>query len=167
MGGQGERRVCQGLLAAVMLAAGLAAHAASSSGAMPVTAKVASKTGCLILNAGSPRLDFGTIDQASTANATATTTVVVRCRGNLVVHWTLGADNGLNPTGAGVRRLRHATIAGELMPYTLGLSPDDGWSILFGTSNTTVTLSGTITPANFQSVASGDYTDSVKLTLNF
>jgi len=167
MGGQSERRGHRGLLAAVMLAASLAAHAGSSTGALPVTATVMSRTGCLFLNSSNPRLDFGTIDQASASNATAATTVTVRCRGNLLTRWTLTVDDGLYSTGTNARRLRHATMTGELMPYALTVTPTAGWSVLFGASNTTIDITGSITPANFQTVAAGDYSDTVKLTLNF
>lgn len=170
MGGRSERRRRRGaLLATLMLAGSLAAHAGSDSGALAVSATVVGRTGCLIVNSGSPALlDFGTIDQASTANATANAQLTVRCRGNVLVRWTLSADNGLNPGGTGVRRMRNDAIPGELMPYTLALSPTSAtWLLLWGSRNATINLTGTVTPANFQSAAAGDYSDTVKLTLDF
>lgn len=169
MGGQSERRRRrQALLATLMAAASLAAQAASDGGTMAVTAKVVGRTGCLFVNAGSPTLDFGTIDQASTANATAATTITVRCRGNMVANWRITADNGLNPSGTGTRRMRHQTDASQLMPYALTISPASGRFWLFwGAGTTTVNLTGSITPANFQPVAAGPYSDSVTLTLTF
>ncbi|MEJ8839032.1 spore coat protein U domain-containing protein [Ramlibacter sp. AN1133] len=168
MGGRSERgrRRRAALLAALMLAGSLSAHAASDSGALTVTATVVGRTGCLFLNSSNPTLDFGVIDQASTANATAATTVTVRCRGNIFVNWSIAVDNGLNPTGTGVRRLRHESIAGELMPYTLTVTPTNGFFFLFAGSRT-IDVTGSIAPANFQPAAAGAYSDTVKLTLNF
>jgi spore coat protein U-like protein len=170
MGGQSERRRRRGaLLATLMLAGSLAAHAGSDGGAVAVSANVMAKTGCLFVNNGSPALlNFGQIDQASLANATASTTVTIRCRGNLFVTWGVTADTGLNPTGTGVRRMRNDAVPGELMPYSLTLTSASGSILLFwGGATRTIGITGTITPASFQSVAAGDYSDSVKLTLNF
>jgi spore coat protein U-like protein len=169
MGGQSERRRRRGaLLAALLLAGSLAAHAGKDSDAMSVSATVVARTGCLFVNNGSPALlNFGQIDQASLANATATAQVTVRCRGNFWVTWSLAADNGLNPAGT-VRRMRNDTIATELMPYTLGFSTTGAtWLLLWAGRQATINITGTITPANFRSVAAGDYSDTVKLTLNF
>jgi spore coat protein U-like protein len=165
MSGQSERRRRrQGLVAALMLAASLTAQAESDSGALEVTAKVLARTGCRFSSGSFPVLNFGSIDQSSTTNATAATTATVSCRGNILSFFNIVVDNGANSGGTGARRLRHQTLASELMPYALTVSPTTGWFLFTGSR--TINITGTITPANFQSVAAGPYTDSVTLTLN-
>jgi len=168
LGQSARRKRLQALLASLLLAAGTVSHAASDNSPLAVSATVMARTGCLFVNNGSPTpLDFGTIDQASASNATATAQVTIRCRGNFWVTWTLTADNGQNPSG-GMRRLRNEVAPTELIPYTLSLSSTTATWLLFWTGRSaTINVTGTITPANFQSVAPGDYSDTVRLTVTF
>lgn len=163
---QGKRR--RALLLASLMLAGGAAQAAGDNATLAVSATVMARTGCLFVNNGSPTpLDFGPLDQASTANAIANAQVTIRCRGNFWVTWTLSADTGLNPAGS-QRRLRNDVMPTELMPYNLSLSSTGATWLLFWTGRSaTINITGTITPANFQSVAPGDYSDTVRLTLSF
>lgn len=166
-GRSGRRRRCGIALAALLLAGSLSAQAASDSGTLAVSATVMARTGCLFVNNGTPTpLNFGAIDQASTANATATAQVTIRCRGNFWVTWSLTADSGLNPNGT-QRRLKNDTGT-DLMPYALNFSSTTAtWLLFWGGRTATINISGTITPANFGPVSAGDYSDTVKLTLNF
>lgn len=168
MASRNERRRRRGVaLATLLLASALPAHAATDGATVGVSATVMARTGCLFVNNGSPTpLDFGTIDQTSLSNATAAAQVTIRCRGNFWVTWSLTADNGLNASGT-QRRLKN--VAGsDLMPYSLNFSSTGATWLLFWTGrSTTVDVTGTITPANFGSVAAGDYNDTVRLTLNF
>jgi spore coat protein U-like protein len=150
------------LVVAWLLAIGTSAMA--DTGALVVTATVVSKGVCKF-QTGPATLAFGTIDPASGTAKTATATIQVRCTGagsNPNVTYSLVADNGANASG-GVRRVRHATLASEVMAYSLAFSPASATIA----KNTTVdiTVSGKILPADFQNVASGAYSDTVKLDL--
>lgn len=171
MGGQSDRRGRgRALLASLMLVASLSAQAASDTGTLAVSATVMARTGCLFLNSSNPVLAFGVIDQAapSPGNVTASTQVTVRCRGNFWVNWSLSLNDGVNPSGTGARRLRHATLPTELMPYTLTATPTSGsWLLFWAGRQATINISGTIMPADYLPVAAGDYSDTVTLTLSF
>ena len=59
--------------------------------------------------------------------------------------------------------MRHATVPAEYLPYSLGLSPASG-SIEKGVTGT-LTLTGTITPADVAGAIAGSFSDTVTLTL--
>lgn len=139
-------------------------NATADTGPLVVTAVVLSKGVCKF-QTGPATLAFGTIDPSASAAKTATTTIQVRCMGagsNPNVTYSLVADNGTNASG-GVRRLRHATLATELMAYSLAFSPAS--ATIPKNSTVNITVNGTILAADFQNVASGAYSDTVKLDL--
>ncbi len=152
-------------VAAVLFSASGLCHAAAS-GQLVVSATVLSKGSCHFRSTPAT-LAFGTIDPASTVAATAATSVVVRCSGSgnsSTVTYSLAAGNGLYPLGAGLRRMRHATVPTAYMAYALSLTPA-GATIPKG-QDFTITVSGTVAPADFQDAAAGAYSDTVVLDLN-
>ena len=165
MEGHDERRMRRrGLLATILLAASLAAQAASDGGPLGVSATVQPKTGCTIWGGTTLTLAFGLIDPMSGTNATAATSTTIRCRGNVASLVVIVVDGGLSPTGGGVRQLRHTTVATELIPYALTVSPQ----VISIPKNTdqTIDITGSIAPADFQSAAAGSYSDTVVLSIN-
>jgi len=151
--------------AIALLALAAACVARAESGTLSVSAVVLSKSVCRITGATTMTLAFGAIDAASTANATASITNTIRCLGSdSMATYSIVAGNGQNPLGAGNRRMRHATIPTELLSYSLSITPSSA-SIPKG-STQVITITGTITPPQFQDVRVGGYSDTVEITLN-
>lgn len=154
----------RGLLgAALLLGAGLSAQAATSSGALAVTATVLSKNVCKFTTANL-NLPFGTIDPRLTTNATVTVTSTFKCTGSATTAaYLITANDGLWSTGTDARRMRHATTTTEFMPYGLTVSPMTG--MVPRNVNQVLTITGTVLPADYQNRLSGAYSDTVVLTL--
>lgn len=152
-------------LAATALLWGAAQPAlAGDSAIISVGATVLSNNNCKFHTPRAATLAFGNIDLASTANATATATLTLRCGGaSPTVTYALNHDSGLHKTGVNANRAKHATL-NEFLAYTLTLTPASG-SIPKNTDQL-ITLTGTITPANFQNATAGAYADTVVLTLS-
>lgn len=151
---------CLGACAALALAT--SAAAAGSQG-VTVSAVVLANSNCRFTTASPSALDFGTIDPSSSANATASVTIGYRCNGgSAIVTWGMSANNGLYPAGPGAQRMRHATNLAQYLPYSLNM-PASG--TVPRNTNQTMTLTGTVTPAAFQTAAAGSYADTVVLTI--
>lgn len=137
---------------------------AGDSAIVSVGATVLSKNNCKFKGPTAAILAFGNIDPASNANATATATLTIRCGGaSPTVVYALDHDSGLHKTGVNANRAKHATL-NEFLAYSLTLTPASG-SIAKNTEQV-ITLTGTITPANFQNATTGAYADTVVLTLS-
>ena len=155
-------------LAALALGAALAATtgldaAASPTHTVAVGAVVITRNKCQFSNGGPTALSFGTIDPASTANATATATIGFRCSGSSpIAIYNVTSDDGQYETGAGAPRMRHATNAGEFLKYAINV-PQSG-SVPRNT-NQALTVTGTVLAADFQNALAGAYADSVVLSI--
>lgn len=142
---------------AASLATGLPAQAATSS--LAVSAVVLSRSLCFF-QTGPRTLDFGTIQPTSLIAATATTTIQIWCVGGSgSTTYSMQAGNGLYSPGAGLRRVRHASVATEFMAYTLSLTPASATIPWLATQ--TITVNGSIAPAQFQNARFGAYSDTV------
>lgn len=151
------------LTAALLLASGLAAQAATSSGTLPVTATVLSKNVCKFVTPN-VNVPFGTIDPRLATNATVTVTTTFKCTGSApTAAFLITVNDGLWSTGANARRMRHATTTTEFMPYSLAVSPTTG--TVAKNVNQVLTITGTVLPVNYQDRFSGTYSDTVVLTL--
>lgn len=148
-------------LALAALCCGSTAQA--DSGSLPVSAVVLSRSTCRIDGPSNLTLAFGAIDPASLANATGTVSTTIRCNGsdNLAT-FSFVAGNGQNLL-AGSRRMRHAVVLTEFLAYDLAISPASA-TIAKGTTQL-ITITGTITPAQFQNARAGVYSDTVAITL--
>jgi hypothetical protein len=115
-------------------------------------------------------LDFGTIDPSGGSSVTASVSFSMKCTKDTVS--TAATDNnGLNFSGA--KRMKHSVTATAFLPYTVTYSGDTGFTGQgFGgaAGAQTVTVNGTITPAQFQNalVTTGVqlYSDTVTITVN-
>lgn len=130
---------------------------------MAVSAFVVSKSNCKI-DTANLLLDFGTINPASTATATASVNGVVSCNGgkdpDVAVALTLG--NGNNAAG-GMRRMQHTTVASEYLRYGLSISPAN--VIIKKNTGFTFTVSGTIMGSDYNDVMAGNYSDTVIISV--
>ena len=104
----------------------------------------------------SSTLPFGNLDPSSTANATTSVNIGIRCA---VDPWFLSSDNGLYPSGS-TKRMRHQTVLTEYLPYSLTFSPTTGNRFV-----RTITGSGTILNSNYINACVGSYSDTVTLTI--
>jgi spore coat protein U-like protein len=140
-----------------------AAHAETTG--FTVGALVVSKSNCKF-NATNLVLDFGTIDPASSATATAAVNSSVTCNGGqantVTLGFTLGA--GTYDSSPGARRMRHATTLTEFLPYGLSITPASATIAKNGTL--AFTVNGTILASQFQNVMAGNYTDAVTITVS-
>jgi hypothetical protein len=159
--GRGLRRASW-LVAALLMAASAPAQADTNQ--FQVSAVVLSRSVCRFLTAPTT-LDFGTINPASGTNATATTTIRFWCLGSQAsTTYSVQAGNGLYSPGPGLRRVRHATSATDLMAYNLNISPASGTIGWLATQ--TITVTGTIVPTEFQNARVGAYSDTVVIDLD-
>lgn len=143
----------------------LAPEAQAETTGFNVGALVVSKSNCKF-NVTNLVLDFGTIDPTSSATATAAVNSSVTCNGGqantVTLGFTLGA--GSFDSSPGVRRMRHATVLTEFLPYGLSVTPT---SATIGKNGTLAfTVNGTILASQFQNVMAGNYTDTVTITVS-
>ena len=139
---------------------------AGGTSPLTVNAKI---SGVCKVTAAPATLDFGSIDPSGGANATASTTFTMKCS-NGTTSTAASDDGGLNFSGT--KRLQH-TVAGNFLGYAIAYSNDTGFSGAgFGgaTASQTVTINGTITPAQYGSALATTgvqvYSDTVTITVN-
>lgn len=150
------------LLAAFALLVSAQALAAGSH-TIDVSAVVLSKNTCRFTTAGPTALAFPAIDPAQAGNSVASASTTFRCNGSSAVAvYSVTSDDGLNETGLGQPRMLHTTAAGNFLPYSLNL-PANGSTPR--NVVTTLTVTGTITPAQFANALPGSYTDTVVMTI--
>ena len=151
------------MLCAGLLAAGMAAHAASDSGAIAVSATVISKNECKFA-AANLTLALGSIDPSSTLSVSRSITTTIRCGGSAAsATYFITTNDGLYPAGTNAPRMRHATLVTQFLPYTLTVSPAS--ATVPKNVDQTITITGTVAPSGFQSAAPGAYSDTVVITL--
>jgi spore coat protein U-like protein len=146
---------------------GTAAHAAGS-GPLALGSNV---IGTCKVTTPPGTLNFGTINPSGAANVAATTTFVMKCTKGTIS--TAATDDGGSHSFAGGKRMQHSATAGAFLPYSIvyiGSAGFTGQGFGAAAGNQTVTVSGTITPAQFQTalVTTGaqTYTDIVTITVN-
>lgn len=115
-------------------------------------------------------LNFGTIDPSGASNVVASTTFAMKCTKSTVS--TAASDNG-GLYFSGTKRMRHSVTPTAYLPYAISYSGDVGFTGQgFGgaAAAQTVTVNGTVTPAQFQNalVTTGAqvYSDTVTITVN-
>lgn len=136
---------------------------AAGSNTLSVTAAVLSKSICKFKSATST-LNFGALDPSSSVNVSSSATVIFVCNGSAPnATFFISEDYGLYKTGPGANRMRHATVLTEFLPYSLTLNPTSA-TVPKGV-NQTLTVSGTVTAANYQNALMGNFADTVIITL--
>ena len=157
-------------LACAVLAAGLVVSTgAFAGGTTPLTVNAQVSGTCKVTTAPAT-LNFGTIDPTGGSNATASTTFVMKCS-NGTTSTAATDDNGLHFSGT--KRMVHSVTATAFLPYAIAYSGDVGFAGAgFGgaAASQTVTINGTITPAQFSGALATTgaqvYTDTVTITVN-
>ncbi|MGV8942620.1 spore coat protein U domain-containing protein [Thermomonas sp.] len=145
------------------LASALPAKAVDAA-SVPVSATVLSKSNCKFRGAKSVVLAFGNIDPASATAATASTGLVIRCAGSAgLASYALTLDDGLYGTGPGALRMKHASL-NAFLPYSVSLNPASG--NVAKNVDLDITVSGSVTPTDFQDAMIGVYADTLVITLN-
>ena len=156
-------RAAQAVACAGLIAASPGAAVAAGSHALSVSASVLSKNTCRFQTTGPTALPFGTIDPGTTAPITVGLTLQYRCNGSdPVASWNVASDDGLYEAGAGQPRMRHATVLTSFLPYTLTF-PAAG--TVPRNTITNMSISATLTPADFANARVGAYADTVVLSI--
>lgn len=128
---------------------------------LTVSAAVLSKNTCRFAG-GSSTLSLS-IDPASGAAATASTSLSIRCTGSAATAtWSLTSNSGLYGSSPAALRMRHGADLTEFLPYSLsfpasGTVAKNVWQDL--------TVTATVLPAAFQDGLVGAYADTVVLSL--
>jgi len=152
------------LLAVSMLAAGLASTSAiaADSYSLSVSATVLGR--CVFTQAAGQTLTLtntlGGIDPSSATNATGNATITYKCTKGQAPAFTtnLGANEG----GTGSNRVTDGT---GFMVYTVGLTSGGAGTGFGAAENKTLSVAGTIVPAQFQNATVGTYTDTVTINV--
>ncbi len=152
----------------VLFATFSAACPAAGSGNLGTGANV---VGTCKISSSPGLLDFGLIDPSGAGNVTVSASFVMKCtKGTLSGAAT--DDGGLNNL-AGGKRMQHSVTATAFVTYSVAYSSDAGFTGQgFGpaAATRTITVTGTITPAQFQNalVTTGlqRYSDTVTITVN-
>jgi spore coat protein U-like protein len=126
-------------------------------------------TGTCKVTASPGVLDFGTIDPSGGSNVTASVSFAMKCTKGTIS--TAASDNGgLNFSGT--KRMKHSVTATAFLPYAIAYSGDVGFAGQgFGVAALaqTVTVTGTVTPAQYQNAlvttAGQVYSDTVTITV--
>ena len=136
---------------------------AASTSSIAVTATVLSKNQCKFSTA-TAALSFGNLDPANPINKTVNTSITFRCMGSSpIATFLINDDDGLYETGPNANRMRHSTLGAEYIPYSFALNPRTG-NVPKNTLQT-LTISGTVSGLDYQDAATGNYSDTVVITL--
>ena len=155
-------RIARTLAFALALAGPTIASAATYG--LTVGATVLSASNCKFRTAAGSVLAFGNIDPSSGVNRVASVNLTIRCGGSAATaSWALTSNDGLYGVGPGQPRMRHAVTPTEYLPFALN-TPISGTAPK--NVDTVLTITGTITPAQFQNALAGAYADTVVLTLS-
>lgn len=156
------------IVAGLLAVAPTAAHAATATDTMAVSATV--QSACIV---SANALAFGSYNPTSGTNLDATTTLSVTCTSG--TSYTVGLSTG-NGSGATVAN-RKLTNGANSLSYALyqDASRTTNWgntagtdtpaSAVAGSSATSLTVYGRV--ASGQNVPAGTYTDSVTITVNY
>ena len=153
------------LLAASLLAAGLVSSAsaiAADSYSLAVSATVLGR--CVFTQAAGATLTLtntlGGIDPSSATNATGNATVTYKCTKGQAPAF--AANTGANDGGTGTNRVANGT---NYMVYTMTLTSGGAGTGFGAAENKTLTVAGSMVPAQFQNAAVGTYTDTVTINV--
>ena len=155
-------------LASSIISAGLVVSTcAYAGGTTPLTVNAKILGTCKVTTAPGT-LDFGTIDPSGGANATASATFVMKCS-NGTTSTAATDDGGLNFSVT--KRMKHSVTATAFLPYAITYSNDTGFvGTGFASTSQTVTINGTVTPANYAGALATTgaqvYADTVTITVN-
>lgn len=135
---------------------------AATLGPITVGATILTKSNCRF-SLKATTIPFGNLDPAVPVLVTASTTIDYRCLGAAgTAIFILSEDGGLNPLGV-QNQMEHLGIPGQFLPYTLTLVytpppiPKNTWF--------TLTINGSVSGADYQTVPAGAYEDTVVISI--
>ena len=150
-----NNRIALKALAAALLTCSAGFAAAAGTQSLAVTANV---QGICKFSAASTPLAFGSIDPSLTVDKVMTANVLYKCTKGTV-------SLGVTATG-GLTRTMVGPTATDTLGYTLAFASDTQTGTGFGPGkDLTMVVTGTITPAQFQNVSSGAYSENVTLNI--
>jgi len=132
---------------------------AADTNTVTVTANV---VGTCRFDTATSTLGFGALDPGIGGDVNASTSVDFWCTRN--ASYSISDDDGLHESGVNGNRMEHTTTSGEFIPYTFSYNPASGTGN-GRTSLITLNIGGTVTFANYQNAAVGDYADTVVLSI--
>jgi len=132
---------------------------AADTNTVTVTANV---VGTCRFNSATSTLAFGGLDPGVGGDVNASASTTFWCTRN--ASYSITDDDGLHESGVNGNRMEHTTTLGELIPYTFSYTPATGTGN-GRTSPITLDISGTVTFANYQNAAVGNYADTVVLSI--
>lgn len=143
--------------------------ALADGSSLSVSAVIVSKNNCKFASGTAPAAvvtNNGTaIDPSLATTATGTATAKFTCNGaSSSATFTVTANDGAHASGPGLRRMQHATVATEFLPYSLAFSPASA-TVAKGTP-VTVTITASVLQAGFQDALAGAYSDTVAVTVS-
>lgn len=156
------------LLAALILGGivllGAAANAgAAGSAPVSLSATILSKNQCKF-QTNTAVINFGNLDPSSPVDVTTSATLDFVCRGSAALAtFSFSDDDGLHETGPDANRMLHDVLPGEYLPYALELDPVNGTVAKNATQ--TLTVTGTLLGADYQTALAGTYADTVTITI--
>lgn len=157
------RSVAAAIALLAMFLAAAPAFAASGI-AVTVSAVVLSKSNCQF-NTKAATLAFGDLDPANPVDVTVSAAIGFRCNGGPPISvFLVTDDDGLSETGPDGNRMRHGILPGTFLPYAFSANPGSG-SVARNTPQT-LTVTGAVRGADYQSAAPGDYSDTVLVSIN-
>jgi hypothetical protein len=151
---------------AILLVAGLGLSPAALAGGTTNLTVTAQITGVCKIIAPVSALSFGAIDPSGVANVTTTATFTTKCSNGTIE--TASTDNGGNNAVGAQKRMQTTLPVGKFLAYGITYAGDTTTGQGFGAAivANTVTITGTITPAQFQNAtANATYTDTVVITV--
>lgn len=145
-------------LAMLALCAGIGSTPALAGDTASVAVSAAVSGSCKFNSGGA--VSF-VLDPASTSDATGTVTQpAFWCTKGSA--YSLSDDDGVNESGIGAQRMKHATLA-EYIPYTFAYTTS-GTGTGKGTP-ITLDIASTVVNSNFVNASAGAYADTVTLTI--
>ena len=156
-------------LASAILSAGLIMSTGAIAGGTTSLTVNATITAVCKVTTAPGTLNFGIIDPSGVVNATASATFVMKCSNGTTS--TAATDNGgLNFSVT--KRMQH-TVAGNFLAYAIAYVNDIGFAgagFAGAAASQTVTINGTITPAQYAGALATTgaqiYADTVTITVN-
>ncbi|MFL6579147.1 MAG: spore coat protein U domain-containing protein [Burkholderiales bacterium] len=157
------------LICAAVSAGLLVSNGVQAGGTTPLTVNAKISGTCKVTTAPGT-LDFGTIDPSSGVNATASTTLVMKCSNGTTS--TAATDNN-GAFFSVTKRMQHSVTTTSFLPYAIVYVNDAGFAgagFAAAAPSQTITINGTITPAQFAPalITTGAqlYADTVTITVN-
>lgn len=156
-------RALKALVAATLLASTLGPAVAADTQNLNVTASV---QGVCRFSSTVQTLSFGTLNPATDGATTAGTGAAVKykcTKGTAAAGVT--ADTGLHVSG-GTRRMQHATVVADFIPYTLTITQGTQTGLGFGSGNDlSLGVAGAVALTDYANVTAGNYSDTVILSI--